>query len=92
MKLGNTIEERLPVLVTSSSIEDQLLGAPKLNDGTGEVQASAVKEMLDKWDIAESVQLDPIRKNQTSRFLFICMHIVRHSVVHCYLRYLCTTS
>jgi len=46
--------DRLPVLVSGLGVE-QLLGVPKLPSGTGEVQAAAVVQCLNDWDIEDRV-------------------------------------
>ncbi|CAH0555124.1 unnamed protein product [Brassicogethes aeneus] len=56
MKIGNTVQERLPVVVTGYNIEEQLLGAPRLDNGTGEVVASAVFQALESWNLTDKVE------------------------------------
>jgi len=46
--------DRLPVIITGQGIS-QLLGVPKIASGTGEAQASAIKDMLEEWDLCERV-------------------------------------
>jgi len=46
--------DRLPVIVTGGGIS-QLLGVPKIASGTGEAQASAVKHLLEEWDLCDRV-------------------------------------
>jgi len=46
--------DRLPVIVTGEGIS-QLLGVPKIPSGTGEAQASAVKHLLEEWDLCDQV-------------------------------------
>lgn len=46
--------DRLAILV-SSGLEEQLLGIPKLPNGTGAAEASHVVDSLYEWEIAEEV-------------------------------------
>jgi len=46
--------DRLPVIVTGEGIS-QLLGVPKIASGTGEAQASAVKCLIDEWNLCDRV-------------------------------------
>ena len=46
--------DRLPVIVTGDGIS-QLLGEPKIASGTAEAQASAVKYLLEEWNLCDCV-------------------------------------
>ena len=50
------MEERLPVLVIGPNLEDQLLGAPELPNGTGLEQAKAVADRLHDWGLTDNAQ------------------------------------
>lgn len=52
---GNELVERLPVLVSGYEVE-QLLGVPKLPNGTGEAISSAVLTMVQEWRIESQVK------------------------------------
>lgn len=52
---GKQYVDRLPVIVTGEGGLSQLLGVPKIASGTGEAQASAVKCMLEEWDLCGGV-------------------------------------
>lgn len=48
-------EERLAVYVTGEKVEKQL-GIPKIRNGTGEAQASAVFQLINEWKISENIE------------------------------------
>jgi len=57
MKLsGGNFEERLPVVVTSTGLKEQILGSPVLPDGTGTQQADAVVAFLEEWGLSGIVE------------------------------------
>jgi len=45
---------RLPVIVT---FQEQLIGVPKLDSGTGQNMANAVYELLNDWDLSTRVNV-----------------------------------
>ncbi|XP_044584699.1 uncharacterized protein LOC123265119 [Cotesia glomerata] len=47
--------DRLPIVLSSSG-EEQLLGVPKINSGTGIEQATAVHSTLDQWGVSRYVK------------------------------------
>ncbi|XP_043269951.1 uncharacterized protein [Venturia canescens] len=53
--VGTETVDRLPVLLTSSGSE-QLLGVPKINEGTGIQQASAVHSTLMQWGVTNYIK------------------------------------
>lgn len=53
--VGNATVDRLPVLVSSSTQEVQLLGVPKFKSGTGKNQARAVADLMQDWKIADRI-------------------------------------
>lgn len=46
--------ECLPIIVTGTDME-QILEIPKLNNATGEAQATAVFNALEKWELKNKV-------------------------------------
>ena len=53
---SSNVEERLPVVVTGHNLEEQLLGAPRLEEATGEAQSNAVGDILDEWGLSECIE------------------------------------
>jgi len=51
---GKTLIDRLPVIVSGAGV-NQLLGVPKLSEGTGEAQASAVARAIEEWGLRQRV-------------------------------------
>ena len=52
---GKAVFDRLPVVVSGGGSE-QLLGVPKLASGTGKMQAASVVQLLQEWELTDSVQ------------------------------------
>lgn len=55
LNVRDSAVERLPIVVSTMKIE-QLIGVPKLSSSTGEEQASAVYDAINKWGLKDSVQ------------------------------------
>lgn len=53
--IGTGKVERLPVLIAQNGVE-QLLGVPKLEDGTGSNIATAVYNLLSEWNVLDQAQ------------------------------------
>jgi hypothetical protein len=52
---GNEVVDRLPVLISGSG-EDQLLGVPKIDRGTGRHTANAVYQQIIDWNLNNQVK------------------------------------
>lgn len=52
---GNETVDRLPIFVSGSG-EDQLLGVPKIDKGTGKDMANAVVQKVTEWNIIDKVK------------------------------------
>ncbi|KAE8739777.1 hypothetical protein FOCC_FOCC014724, partial [Frankliniella occidentalis] len=52
---GDAKCDRLAILITGPENEEQVLGSPKLESGSGENQALAVSEILEQWNLTEKV-------------------------------------
>jgi len=51
----------------------KLLGVPKISNGTGEAQATAVFELLEEWNITERIQLSLLfLGDETAKDFNIC--------------------
>lgn len=53
---GQEMVDRLPILVSSTDGDVQLLAVPKIPAGTGSAQARAVFDALNEWGITSNVQ------------------------------------
>ena len=53
-KMRNTTVERLPIVITSTNIE-QIINVPQLERSTGEEQAAAVCNALQEWGLCDIV-------------------------------------
>jgi len=60
---GSELVDRLPILVSGFDTE-QLLGVPKLPNGTGEVISHAVVTMLQEWKIQDQVKVMRLTQQQ----------------------------
>jgi len=54
-KIRNTTVERLPIVITSTNIE-QIINVPQLERLTGEEQGTVVCNALQKWKLCDIVQ------------------------------------
>jgi len=54
-KMRNTTVERLPIVITSTNIE-QIINVPQLERSTGKEQAAAVCSALQEWGLCDIVQ------------------------------------
>ncbi|KAL4126010.1 hypothetical protein QTP88_010242 [Uroleucon formosanum] len=54
-KMRNTTVERLPIVITSTNIE-QIINVPQLERSTGKEQAAAVCNALQEWGLCDIVQ------------------------------------
>lgn len=52
---GNEVVDRLPVLISGSG-ENQLLGVPKIDHGTGKDSANAVHKAVSDWNLTDKVK------------------------------------
>lgn len=48
--------DRLAVIISGNGIM-KLLGVPKISNGTGEAQATAMFELLEEWNLTERINL-----------------------------------